>query len=133
MIETPAEVLGRIDLPARWGDGGAGRAREPLNRARFPQLGQSGCWIRWFTGSLWFLIGFHMLRDYTEGIVFSIPDSSLLSVGRLLVATIVGQWYLTGGSVGPEASPAAVVVDVFVLIAVTVAFRRKGFGVGMLL
>ena len=85
----------------------------------------SGCWVRWLTGSLWFPIGFHMLWDYTESIVFSVPDSGLVSVGRLLDAGVTGPPALTGGPVGPEASPAALLVDVLVLAAVTVAFWRR--------
>ncbi len=38
----------------------------------------SGCLIRKLTDSLWFLVGFHMLWDYAESIVFSVPDSGLI-------------------------------------------------------
>ena len=85
----------------------------------------SGCLVRKMTGSLWFLIGFHMLWDYTESIIFSVPDSGLLSVGRLLDAHLLGNPFLTGGSVGPEASPVTVAVDVLVLAAIILAFRNQ--------
>ena len=62
---------------------------------------------------------------FTESIVFSVPDSGLTSVGRLLDAHLSADASVTGGAVGPEASPVTMAVDVLVLVAIALAFRRR--------
>ncbi len=64
------------------------------------------------TGNLWFAIGFHAAWDWGESYLYSVPDSGSLAPGRLLHSSLQGPHWLTGGSVGPEAS-----VFLFVLLA----------------
>jgi membrane protease YdiL (CAAX protease family) len=72
------------------------------------------------TGTLWFAIGMHMSWDWAETYFYSVPDSGLVLPGHLLNTSFHGRAWLTGGSVGPEAS-----VLLFVLIAVMwVVFDR---------
>jgi membrane protease YdiL (CAAX protease family) len=72
------------------------------------------------TGTLWFALGMHMSWDWSETYFYSVPDSGLVLPGHLLNTSFHGARWLTGGSVGPEAS-----VLLFVLIAVMwVAFDR---------
>jgi uncharacterized protein len=56
------------------------------------------------TGSLWLAVGMHAASDFAESFVYSVPDSGLLLPGHLSNAAIAGPTWLTGGSVGPEAS-----------------------------
>jgi membrane protease YdiL (CAAX protease family) len=57
------------------------------------------------TGSLWFAVGFHMAWDYAQTFVYGVADSGLPSVGHLFNSHFQqGPRWLTGGSVGPEAS-----------------------------
>jgi uncharacterized protein len=65
------------------------------------------------TGTLWFAIGMHTTWDWSETYFYSVPDSGLVMPGHLLNTSFHGRAWLTGGSVGPEAS-----VLLFVLIAV---------------
>jgi len=65
------------------------------------------------TGDLWFAVGFHAWFDYGETFIYSVPNSGLVFPGHLLHTTVAGPRWLTGGSVGPEAS-----VFRFILIAV---------------
>ncbi len=70
------------------------------------------------TGSLWFAVGFHFAWDYAESFIFSVPDSGVMVTEHLLNSSFHGPAWLTGGTVGPEAS-----VFVFVVIgALFVAF-----------
>jgi membrane protease YdiL (CAAX protease family) len=62
------------------------------------------CVILWRTGSLWMAIGFHAAVDFTETFLFAPPTPKAQSVGHLLSSTLQGPAWLTGGSVGPEAS-----------------------------
>jgi len=63
------------------------------------------------TGSLWFAVGFHCFWDWAQSFLFSVPDSGGMFPGHLMKASLHGPRWLSGGSVGPEAS-----VFLFVLI-----------------
>ena len=56
------------------------------------------------TGSLWFAVGMHAAFDFGETFLYSVPDSGIIFPGHLSDATIHGSAWLTGGTVGPEAS-----------------------------
>ena len=56
------------------------------------------------TGNLWFAVGMHAGFDFGETFVFSVPNSGLVLPGHLSNATLQGPTWLTGGTVGPEAS-----------------------------
>lgn len=56
------------------------------------------------TGNLWFVVGWHASFDFGETFLFSVPNSGQLFDGHLSNATLGGQKWLTGGSVGPEGS-----------------------------
>lgn len=63
------------------------------------------------TGTLWFAVGMHSAWDYAESFIYSVPDSGVMVSGHLLNSSFHGPVWLTGGTVGPEAS-----VFVFVII-----------------
>lgn len=65
------------------------------------------------TGNLWFAIGWHMSFDWGESFFYSTPNSGIQATGHMLKASLMGSKWLSGGSVGPEAS----VFDVIVTIA----------------
>jgi uncharacterized protein len=56
------------------------------------------------TGSLWFAVGLHFAWDYAESFIYSVPDSGVMVTGHLLNSSFHGPAWLTGGTVGPEAS-----------------------------
>ena len=56
------------------------------------------------TGDLWWAVGFHMAWDWGESYLYSVPDSGTLLPGHLLISSLHGPDWLTGGSVGPEGS-----------------------------
>lgn len=56
------------------------------------------------TGTIWFAVGLHAAWDYAETFIFGVPNSGLVAPGRLLNSTSHGPRWLTGGTVGPEAS-----------------------------
>lgn len=64
------------------------------------------------TGNLWFAIGWHMAFDWGESFFYSTPNSGIHATGHLLNASLLGSKWLSGGSVGPEASVFDVVVTV---------------------
>lgn len=70
------------------------------------------CFILRRTGSLWFAVGVHAGWDYAESFVYSVPDSGLLARGHLLNSFFPrnAPVWITGGSVGPEASVFAFII-----------------------
>ena len=65
------------------------------------------------TGNLWFAIGWHMAFDWGESFFYSTPNSGIHATGHMLNASLMGSKWLSGGTVGPEAS----VFDLIVTIA----------------
>lgn len=68
------------------------------------------CFTLWRTGNLWFAVGLHAAFDWGETFLYSVPDSGLVAPGHLLNSSFHGPTWLTGGTVGPEASVMAFVV-----------------------
>jgi len=56
------------------------------------------------TGSLWYAVGLHAGFDWAQSFLYSVPDSGELVAGHLSNSLLYGPKWLTGGSVGPEAS-----------------------------
>lgn len=56
------------------------------------------------TGNLWFAVGFHSAGDWTETFLLSVNNSGTPAKGQMLNSTMHGPSWLTGGTVGPEAS-----------------------------
>ena len=74
------------------------------------------CLTLWRTGSLWMAIGIHFATDFEETFLFSPPTAKLQTAGHLLNSTLHGPMWLTGGSVGPEASVNGLIVFVVVFL-----------------
>ncbi len=78
----------------------------------------------WRTGSLWWAIGFHMSWDWAQSFLYGVPDSGLLSVGRMFNTHPAGNPLLSGGIDGPEGS--VFVVPTLLLVALVIRFTRTG-------
>ena len=72
------------------------------------------------TGNLWWAVGFHAGWDWGQTFFYGVPDSGILPYHNLLNCSFNGPAWLTGGSVGPEAS----VFPPIVLAVVAVLFAR---------
>lgn len=66
------------------------------------------------TGSLWFAVGLHATFDWGESFLYSVPDSGMKAARHLSDSVLHGPVWLTGGTVGPEAS-----VFSFILIGIS--------------
>jgi membrane protease YdiL (CAAX protease family) len=55
------------------------------------------------TGNLWCAVGFHTGYDWGQ-MFYGVPDSGIPPYQNMLNSTLSGPQWLTGGSVGPEAS-----------------------------
>jgi uncharacterized protein len=70
------------------------------------------------TGSLWWAVGIHMSYDWGESFLFSVPNSGTVVTGHLSNATLNGSKWLSGGTVGPEASLFNLVGEIALLVIV---------------
>ena len=55
-------------------------------------------------GNLWWAVGFHAGWDWGQTFFYGVPDSGLKPYHNLFGSAFKGPLWLTGGSVGPEAS-----------------------------
>jgi membrane protease YdiL (CAAX protease family) len=81
------------------------------------------CLSLWYTGSLFWAIGFHCAWDWGESYFYGTSDSGTVVDHRLFTAHPLGNVLLSGGKTGPEGS-----VVVLVLFVVMVVSMRWWWG-----
>lgn len=67
-------------------------------------IGLVFCLSLWYTGSLWWAVGFHASWDWAESYFYGTSDSGLVVQGHLLGEHPIGQKLWSGGTTGPEGS-----------------------------
>jgi len=75
------------------------------------------------TGNLWCAVGFHLGYDWGQTFLYGVPNSGLLPSQSLLNASLSGPRWLTGGTVGPEASIFCPIVLAIVAILFSLKYR----------
>ncbi|TKC81335.1 CPBP family intramembrane metalloprotease [Trinickia terrae] len=83
------------------------------------------CLSLWYTGSLWWAIGFHAAWDWGESYFYGASDSGELAQGALFIAHPAGNVLLSGGATGPEGSLLALVILVVVAAAMRAWWGRR--------
>lgn len=73
------------------------------------------------TGSLWCAVGFHLGYDWSQTFFYGVPNSGFTPSHNLFHVTLNGPQWLTGGTVGPEAS----VICPLVLAVVAILFSLR--------
>ena len=99
---------------------GTNPGESPVGLAAVFAVGLFFCLTLRRTGDLWFAVGFHAAWDYAQTFLYGVPDSGAPAVGHLFNSHFQGPTWLTGGSVGPEAS--LLVFPVLGLAALIVAW-----------
>lgn len=72
------------------------------------------------TGNLWLPVGFHMGWDWGQTFFYGVRDSGVAPYHNLLNSEFTGSHWITGGTVGPEAS----IFTPIVLVIVGIVFAR---------
>jgi len=72
------------------------------------------------TGNLWWAVGFHAGWDWGQTFFYGVTDSGLAAYHNLFNSSFSGPSWLTGGSVGPEAS----IFTPLTLLIVGILFSR---------
>lgn len=76
------------------------------------------------TGTLWFAIGMHAAFDYGETFLFS-PSGGTNATAHLLDGRMHGPAWLTGGTIGPEASLNGALAFIALLFLFSRLYRRE--------
>lgn len=83
------------------------------------------CISLWYTGSLWWAIGFHAAWDWGESYFYGTADSGLVSQGHLLREHSMGKGLMSGGATGPEGSFLIVPLLIVIAILMVLWWRRR--------
>jgi membrane protease YdiL (CAAX protease family) len=79
------------------------------------------------TGNLWWAVGFHAGWDWGQTFFYGVPDSGIPPYHNLFGSVFNGPTWLTGGSVGPEASLFTPIVLVVIAILFTRVYRENRY------
>ena len=77
------------------------------------------CLSLWYTGSLWWAVGFHAAWDWGQSYFYGTADSGLVAQGHLFREHPVGRPLWSGGATGPEGS--VIVLPLLLVIALLMA------------
>ena len=79
------------------------------------------------TGNLWWAVGFHAGWDWGQTFFYGVPDSGITATNNLFNSTLSGPAWLTGGTVGPEASAFAPITLLIVAIWFASRYRETRY------
>jgi CAAX protease family protein len=79
------------------------------------------------TGNLWWAVGFHAGWDWGQTFFYGVSDSGLPAYRNLFNSTFTGPSWLTGGSVGPEASIFTPLTLLIVAILFSMVYRENRY------
>jgi uncharacterized protein len=79
------------------------------------------------TGTLWCAVGFHIGYDWAQTFFYGVPNSGLTPSHNFFNATFGGPHWLTGGTVGPEASIVCPIVLGLVAILFSLKYREARY------
>jgi membrane protease YdiL (CAAX protease family) len=94
---------------------GSNPGESPVGLFSAAAIGLVFCLSLWYTGSLWWAIGFHAAWDWGETYFYGTSDSGMVAAGHLFSEHPTGSLLWTGGATGPEGS--LLVVPLILVIA----------------
>jgi membrane protease YdiL (CAAX protease family) len=83
------------------------------------------CISLWYTGSLWWAVGFHAAWDWGESYFYGTSDSGLVAKGHLLGEHPVGKILWSGGATGPEGSLLVLFLLFFAALMMILWWQRR--------
>lgn len=87
----------------------------PIGLVAAGAIGLVFCLSLWYTGSLWWAVGFHAAWDWAESYFYGTADSGLVVQGHLFHEHPAGPLLWSGGTTGPEGS--VLILPLIVLMA----------------
>jgi len=84
------------------------------------------CLSLWYTGSLWWAVGFHAAWDWGQSYFYGTADSGMVAQGHLLSEHAVGRALWSGGATGPEGSVIVFPLLLTVALMMVLWWGRRG-------
>jgi hypothetical protein len=94
---------------------GSNTGETPVGLVAAGAIGFVFCLSIWYTGSLWWAVGFHTAWDWGESYFYGTSDSGLIVQGHLFGEHPTGNLWWSGGPTGPEGS--LLIIALILLIA----------------
>lgn len=88
----------------------------PVGLVSAGAIGLIFCLSIWYTGSLWWAVGFHAAWDWGESYFYGTSDSGLAVKGHLFSEHPVGKLLWSGGKTGPEGS--LLIIPLLIVMAI---------------
>jgi membrane protease YdiL (CAAX protease family) len=98
---------------------GTNPGETPVGLFAAAAVGLIFCLSLWYTGSLWWAVGFHASWDWAESYFYGTSDSGLVVRGHLLGEHPIGPRLWSGGTTGPEGS----LLVLFLLVIAAILMR----------
>lgn len=80
----------------------------------------------WYTGSLWWAVGFHAAWDWGQSFFYGTADSGLIAAGHFINSHPVGKAVWSGGTTGPEGSVIVLPLLIVIALAMSLWWGRRG-------
>jgi uncharacterized protein len=103
---------------------GSNKGESPVGLFSAAAVGLVFCISLWYTGSLWWAIGFHATWDWAQTFFYGTPDSGMVARGHLMSEHPVGPLLWSGGPTGPEGSLYIIPLLVIMALAMWLWWRR---------
>jgi membrane protease YdiL (CAAX protease family) len=101
------------------------RGESHIGIATAALVGLLFCISLWYTGTLWWAIGFHAAWDWAQSFFYGTADSGLAARGHLLAEHPSGNVFWSGGATGPEGSPYVIVLLLLAALLCWTWWRRR--------
>jgi hypothetical protein len=88
-------------------------------------IGLVFCLSLWYTGSLWWAVGFHAAWDWGQSFFYGTRDSGLIVRGHLFGEHPVGKLLWSGGDTGPEGSIYIIPLIIIIALAMWLWWGRR--------
>jgi membrane protease YdiL (CAAX protease family) len=105
---------------------GSNKGESPVGLFSAGAVGLVFCISLWYTGSLWWAIGFHATWDWAQTFFYGTPDSGMVARGHMMSEHPGGPLLWSGGPTGPEGSLYIVPLLLIMALAMWLWWRRRG-------
>ena len=89
-------------------------------------IGLIFCLSLWYTGSLWWALGFHAAWDWGESYFYGTSDSGMVVQGHLYAEHPLGRALWSGGTTGPEGSLLVIPLLLIITIVMVAWWHKRG-------
>jgi len=104
---------------------GHNAGESPIGLFSAGAVGLVFCLSLWYTGSLWWAIGFHAAWDWGQSYFYGTSDSGMVARGHLLSEHPAGPLLWSGGATGPEGSLLVLPLLAIMALAMWLWWGRK--------